>query len=297
MAELEYVSGGLRKQLDLDSKKRLSNNALAAPAADFSMFIDRALAETQVEGSKKDERDPKKLKPQLVEMEEDPEDKTTQKKTLWTVTPEITYQKETTKSKNKDTSTKSNLAPSGSQNLNAAVQLVEQRLAQIFSWDGRELKVNKVEGGALVSPRVASTIDELFQKLVAHMQKMKAGNLESLKISLQPEHLGEMDLYFTITEENGAKKIFLAFAGEEKALQLLKEKQQELSSQLQQNGYNLGGMEFILYGGQDHQRQDSPENKAQQEIFTENVLKSPDKEAIINTIDNYVADLIVNYIA
>jgi hypothetical protein len=294
MSELENI-GGTRKQLETDIRKRF-NNSLATPDKDFSMFIDQALAETQIDTSKTDIPEPKKEKPQLINQEEQPEI-IPRKKTLRTVAPEVTYKKSDLENKPAEQKNKE-MPTTQYQNLNAAFQIVEQRLAQIFSWDGRELKVNKIEGGTLDTPRIASTIDELFQKLIAHMQKMKAGNIESLKVTLKPEQLGELDLYFKMVDEQNSKKLFLTFAGEDKTLQILREKQQELTDRLQQQGYNLGGMEFLLYGSQDHQQQESTSDQEQQQtVLAENVLKSPDKEAIINTIDNYVADLIVNYIA
>jgi hypothetical protein len=127
MSELENI-GGTRKQLDTDIRKRLNNSFLPAAGEDFSIFIDRALAETQIAGTQKDEAEPKKIKLPPVK-DEETEETAPQKKTRWTVTPEITYQKETLQNKNKENTSKNNPVTPEYQNLNAAFQLVEQRLA------------------------------------------------------------------------------------------------------------------------------------------------------------------------
>jgi len=303
MSEVDGVNLDLNsKKLNIDIKKRSSlNNAtegIIEPP--FSAYIEQALNDGEVETTTKEKEiiqkksiKNNKIKESYPKIKENLKIKENKEDDFKLKNSDIS------KDTKKIDTNKKDIEPTFS-NLQSAFSIVEQRITEFFYLTPtNDLRVKEVSEIKEVHSPV--TVEDLFSKLVAQVKKIKAGHLEKLKISLQPEELGNMDIIFTILEEDRKKKLFISFAGSEDALVLIKKNKQRLTDKLTSNGQlSLASMDFILYGGVDHQKLESSTsqtNVENQDVLPEVILKTMDKKDIIKHMDKFVADLVVSYIA
>ncbi len=301
MGEFEPLNLNLNKErLATQKKKAIKNNIVAGVDANaFSMFIENALVEEesaidniqQEKTTVKENYNPKKIennevKPLKTNKSAD-NNKNKISETSKTTASSKRISKEMT---DKDAQITA---------LNGAFSLASKRLGELlYISPENKLALKKVSATTALQnkQRISTEYENLFDKLIEQVKKTKAGNLDKLTITLKPEHLGDLDIFFTVLEEDNKKKIFISFAGEEKTLNLLREGEKDLSGQLQQNGHSLGAMNYVLYGNRDHQREKGFQPHGDSDELLNNLLKRDNKEAIINNVDSYVANLIVNYI-
>ena len=138
--------------------------------------------------------------------------------------------------------------------------------------------------------------DKLYSELVKYVKTMKTGTTLRLKMALEPDKLGTIDVYMVL---DGEQKIAVLFAAKEDTRALLEKSGGDLATQLAKDGYALNGMHFMDFASSGHQ--------AFEEAFTGqngenthngaemlNILGQPD---IINSVNKYITSSVVNFMA
>jgi len=302
MGDFDTINLDLKQTgLATQKKKRVISNDLREGVVGnaFSVFIEQAIARTeQSTDGQNDQAQSSTDKPETLEISQS---KDADNKDLENNKQDVPYDRDPVNSsanKNDRELPPDRLKNVDLENLREALAIAGQRLEQfLYISPENGVQIKKVDSIARVNKAEAVSIDNLLEEMVQNIKKAKAGNLNKLSITLKPENFGEMEIFFTVFEEDRIKKIFISFAGNEDALNLIRSNQQQLTAQLSESGHFLGGMDFVLYGGNDHQREKGQEQQyADSAEFVQDLLKSTNKQDIIKKIDSYVADLIVNYI-
>lgn len=138
---------------------------------------------------------------------------------------------------------------------------------------------------------------DLFNELVKEVKTRRDGDLTHLKLVLQPEELGELDVSFVLVN----KKLQVSITASSETKELLQKNEAELRNILQNNGYSLMELNFNTQGSpnrenatyelQNNNGYGSVENSGQ------NTLNIADKNDIIYKINNLLSQLIINYVA
>jgi len=288
-----------QRDLSAEKKKVLNNDFREKSLGNaFSVFIEQAIAKSEeaTDGQNDYQKNSKEtIKPEMVTSQVDEKDISNKNN----ISNDADKRMDTEKARGLSKAVPKEVKKQELENLREALTMAGKKLEQfLYILPDSSIQVKKADAVSKINKASSISIDTLIDELVQQIKKVKVGNLNKLSITLKPDGLGEMEIFFTISEEDRVKKVFISFAGQEDALTLIKSNQQELESQLSGNGHFLGGMDFVLYGGSDHQKsRESKESELSSVAFVNDLLKSDNKQDIINKVDSYVADLIVNYIA
>jgi flagellar hook-length control protein FliK len=182
--------------------------------------------------------------------------------------------------------------------LQPVVQQAFQQLAKVFDKQGVVLQPGLELRTLFAKHKTAPVVvpfEQLYAELVKQTQSMKLGSTLRLKLVLEPEKLGIIDVYMVLDNK---KQLAVMFAAQDETKRLLENSGQDLAQGLAQNGYSLNGMQFMDFSGQGHQ-------ECEKEFIRE-TLENPHTDAetlniwgqndIMSSVNAHLASVVVNYV-
>ena len=175
----------------------------------------------------------------------------------------------------------SDITPEFKQLLTSAGKDFDMRALQLTS----DLKIPQV------------SLSGLFDELVKKVQFLKDGDVSNLKLELLPKDLGKVDVWMSMQD----KKLVLQIYASPEAKKMIEDQMKDLQNVLTAQGFTIEHAEVGVFTGM-------PGNTQQHAYFElsngkkvayqdYDMLKLVGQADIINSLNKWVADIMVNYIA
>lgn len=182
--------------------------------------------------------------------------------------------------------------------LQPVAQQVVQQLAKVLNKaDGLNVQSGMELRSLLPKQRALPVIpfDQLYTELVKHTKTMREGSTLRLKLVLEPDKLGVIDVYMVL---DGKQQLAVMFAAQDDTRKLLENSGQDLAHVLAQNGYSLNNMQFMDFSGSGHQELEkeftvSDDQNSHNDAEILNIWGQTD---IINSVNTHLASVVVNYV-
>ncbi len=194
------------------------------------------------------------------------------------------------------------VTPQSDQNdaaLQPVTQQVFQQLTKVFDKPGFTIQPGMELRSLVQKQRQLIPVipfDQLYSELVKQAKTMRQGSTLRLKLALEPDKLGVIDVYMVLDDKH---QLAIMFAAQAETRQLLEKSEQDLAQRLAQTGYSLNDMQFMNFSGSGHQNWDAE--------FTKTDLENTHNDAemlnifgqtdIINSVNMHLASTVVNYVA
>ncbi|MBU0581403.1 MAG: flagellar hook-length control protein FliK [Candidatus Margulisbacteria bacterium] len=141
-------------------------------------------------------------------------------------------------------------------------------------------------------------MEQMVEEIVQRVRFLKEGEVTHLKLDLKPEKLGRLQVLLSMQD----KKLVLHIFANEDAKKLLDSKINNLQKALSEQGFSIEHLEVEVSNQQKGNEQQSPEyfsldSGKKVPYFDYDMLKIIHRADIINSIDSWVSDIMVNYIA
>jgi len=185
-----------------------------------------------------------------------------------------------------------------------AASQASQKIFSEFSSRFQELFMAEIKNKGLFSEKPSSefnvpkvNIDQIFAELVERVRMLKAGEVTHLKLDLKPENLGRLQVLLSLQD----KKLVLHIFASDEAKKLIDTKIDDLQELLTKQGFNVEHMQVEVSAQQDQGQDQSAKyfslaNGKNVPYQAYDMLKIVQQADIINSIDKWLGDVIVNYI-
>lgn len=183
--------------------------------------------------------------------------------------------------------------------LQPVVQQAFQQLVKVFDKQGVVLQPGLELRSLFAKHKPAPVVvpfDQLYAELVKQTQSMKLGSTLRLKLVLEPEKLGIIDVYLVLDNK---KQLAVMFAAQDETKRLLENSGQDLAKDLAHNGYSLNDLQFMDFSGQGHQEFEKEFTSAPLEnSYTgAEMLNIWGQNDIMASINAHLASVVVDYVA
>ncbi len=136
-------------------------------------------------------------------------------------------------------------------------------------------------------------IKNIYAEIVKETVTFKKDGVTRMRLRLEPEELGKMDIWLVLDN----KKLSVAIVAANDVKELLEKEGGDLASLLGQAGYQLENFNFSSFGGQQQDLQNNSENRLElAEKREEKILNILNKEDIISNVNSLLTDIVVDYI-
>jgi len=166
----------------------------------------------------------------------------------------------------------------------------------LFSEQGKNFELLALKSSSdFLVPRLS--VDALFSDLVKRVQFMKDGDVSHVKLDLEPENLGRLEVLLSMQD----KKVVIHIMSNTEAKQILDTKLDALEQALSAQGFQLEYAEVEVSAGssgeQGQERFFQVENGKKVSCPDYDMLKIVERPDIMGSLNSWLADVMVNYVA
>ncbi len=166
----------------------------------------------------------------------------------------------------------------------------------LFSEQGKKFELSSLKNSSdFLVPRIS--MDALFSDLVKRVQFMKDGDVSHVKLDLEPEDLGRLEVLLSMQD----KKVVIHIMSNTGAKQILDTKLDALEQALNAQGFLLEYAEVEVSSGsagdQGQERFFQVENGKKVSCPDYDMLKIVERPDIMGSLNSWLADVMVNYVA
>ena len=182
----------------------------------------------------------------------------------------------------------------------APVGLIQTQAEQIVEKNSRGFNAVFTEidfsaEPAAVRPPISAPAPfaEIYAELLQNVQAKKDGQILKLKLALEPENLGKIEVYIFADKKN----LHITFAAHDDVRKMLSADASALKDIMEKHGFSLADLDFSSWSGQSHKELESRFTAQESAAQDFGVLKTVAQNDIIEEVRFLLGKVLVHYLA